>query len=327
VHVGAAQYSSATSVFSLVRFWLELGGEARTDLDGGRTMRRALREHWPEYLIEGALLGCFMLAACVYAVLLDHPASPVRRAVGDPLPRRLVFGVLMGLTAITIIYSPWGKRSGAQINPAWTLMTLRLGRAAPWIAAFYAAAQFAGAAAGVLLAAALLGAPLADADVHYVTTRPGAWGLAVAIAAEVAITAILASVVLRVAASPRHMRHTGLLVGALVATYITVEAPLSGMSMNPARSFGSAVVAGEWSALWIYFVAPPLGMLAAAELFLRARRLPDPLRNRAVAVRALPCMKLRPHRAGERCLFCEYAALRASAAPAPLGTYSAHPHL
>jgi len=280
-------------------------------------MRRALREHWPEYLMEGVLLGGFMLAACVYAVLLDHPASPVRRALGDPLPRRLLFGVLMGLTAVAIIYSPWGKRSGAHINPAWTLTTLRLGRAAPWDAAFYAAAQFAGASAGVLLASALLGPGLAHADVHYVTTRPGAWGVAAAAAAEVVITAVLASVVLRVAASPRHMRHTGLLVGALVAAYITVEAPLSGMSMNPARSFGSALVAGEWTALWIYFVAPPLGMLAAAELFLRARRHPDPLRDRAVAARALPCMKLRPHGAGEPCLFCDYAAERADDAPAP----------
>ena len=115
-------------------------------------MRRALREHWPEYLMEGVLLGGFMLAA--------------------------------------IIYSPWGKRSGAHINPAWTLTTLRLGRAAPWDAAFYAAAQFAGASAGVLLASALLGPGLAHADVHYVTTRPGAWGVAAA-AAEVVITAVL----------------------------------------------------------------------------------------------------------------------------------------
>jgi aquaporin Z len=276
-------------------------------------MRRALLDHWPEYLIEAALLGCFMLAACAYAVLIDHPASAVRRVVGDPLERRMLFGVLMGLTAVTIIYSPWGRRSGAQINPSWTLTTLRLGRTSPRVAALYVAAQFAGAVAGVALASAFFGAQLADADVHYVTTRPGMRGLAVAFAAEVAITGVLASVVLRAAASPRLMRYTGVFVGLLVAAYITVEAPLSGMSMNPARSFGSALAAREWGALWIFFLAPPVGMLAAAQLFLWSRGVPDPLRHQSVAAGALPCMKLRPHEDGEACVFCEYAAARAAA--------------
>jgi aquaporin Z len=90
------------------------------------------------------------------------------------------------------------------------------------------------------------------------------------------------------------MRLTGLCVGALVATYITVEAPLSGMSMNPARTVGSALPAREWTALWIYFTAPPLGMLAAAELHLR-------LKGR------LFCAKL-DHASGVRCIHCEYRA-------------------
>jgi aquaporin Z len=272
----------------------------------------ALREHWPEYAIEAAALGCFMLAACTLGTLLEHPASPVREAIADPLPRRMLMGVAMGLTAIAIIHSPWGKRSGAHINPSWTLTTLRLGRVAPWDAAFYVLAQFVGGMSGVQLASALLGARLANPAVHYVATVPGPGGVAVAFAAEVAITGVLASVVLRSAASPRVQRYTGLLVGLLVATYITVEAPLSGMSMNPARSFGSALAARDWAALWIYFVAPPVGMLGAAQLFLWRRGLGDPLRDRAVAARALPCMKWRPHRPGEPCLFCAYAAERAA---------------
>jgi aquaporin Z len=48
-----------------------------------------------------------------------------------------------------------------------------------------------------------------------------------------------------------------------------LEAPFSGMSMNPARSFASAAPAGLWDALWIYFVAPPLGMLGAAAIHAR----------------------------------------------------------
>ncbi len=80
-------------------------------------------------------------------------------------------------------------------------------------------------------------------------------------------------VVLRVSNTARLAPYTGLFAGALVAAYITVEAPVSGMSMNPARSLASAVPAGSWDALWIYFAAPPLGMLLAAELYVRQRGL------------------------------------------------------
>ena len=169
-------------------------------------MRAELGEHWPEYTIEAAALGCFMLSACVVGTLFEHPAVPVRQAIGDALPRRMLMGLTMGLTAVAIIYSPWGKRSGAHMNPSWTLTTLRLGRVAPRDAAFYAIAQFVGAVAGVQLASALLGARLADPAVHYVVTAPGPHGAAVAFGAEVAITAVLASVVLQCAASPRVTR-------------------------------------------------------------------------------------------------------------------------
>jgi len=61
------------------------------------------------------------------------------------------------------------------------------------------------------------------------------------------------------------------LAGALIGFYIAFETSLSGMSTNPARTFASALHAGYWQALWIYFVAPTLGMLLAGESFLRTR--------------------------------------------------------
>jgi aquaporin Z len=76
-------------------------------------------------------------------------------------------------------------------------------------------------------------------------------------------------VILMMSNRPRLARFTGLCAGLLVWTYITVEEPLSGMSINPARTFGSAFLAGDFSAMWIYFIAPPLGMLVAAELYAR----------------------------------------------------------
>ena len=101
------------------------------------------------------------------------------------------------------------------------------------------------------------------------------------------------SVILRVSNHGRYHRYTGLCAGLMVALFITVEAPISGMSMNPARTLGSAVFAHNWTALWLYFVAPPLGMLAAAELYVRR-----------YGPQAVFCAKLH-HQNGKRCIFCE----------------------
>jgi aquaporin Z len=252
----------------------------------------AHRSHWPEYVIEALALGTFMLVACAAGTLLGHPASPVHRALGE-VTQRLVMGLCMGLTAIAIIYSPWGRRSGAHLNPALTLTFLRLGKVARRDALAYVAAQFAGGVLGVMVAHRLIGAALGHPAVHFVVTRPGTRGVAAAFAGEVLITFVLLSVVLRAQASARWSRFTGVFAGALVATYIALESPISGMSMNPARSFGSALAAGDWTALWIYFTAPPLGMLLAARLYV-ARR----------GARAVACPKM-AH--ATPCLFCEYA--------------------
>jgi len=76
---------------------------------------------------------------------------------------------------------------------------------------------------------------------------------------------VLMAVVLAASAHARWMRFTGLCAGALVALFITAAAPVSGMSINPARTLASAVAGGVWTDAWIYALAPPLGMLLAAE--------------------------------------------------------------
>jgi aquaporin Z len=258
-----------------------------------------MRAHWPEYASEAAGLGLFMLAACVCGAAINHPASRVAQAVPDPVIRRLLMGLAMGATAIALVYSPWGRRSGAHLNPATTLTFWRLGKIPTPDAVAYAAAQIVGAISGVLLATMLIGSTLAHPNVRYVATVPGAAGQAAAFGAEVAITFLLMTVVLNVSNHAVLARYTGLAAGALVAVYITVEAPISGMSMNPARTFASALPAGTWTAFWIYVVAPPTGMLAAAEVYARRRGLG-----------AVHCAKLH-HDAVHRCIFrCRYAELR-----------------
>lgn len=267
--------------------------EAKDELLAGG----ALRRHWPEYLAEAAELALFMVAACVFGVLLFHPASPVVALVHSESVRRLFMGLAMGSTAIAIIFSPLGQRSGAHFNPAVTLTYLRLGKVRGWDAAFYILFQFIGGIAGVLFSAVMLCRWIADASVNYVTTVPGAGGAGLAFIAELAISFVLMTVVLNVSNIKRWARYTGIFAGALVAANIFVEAPISGMSMNPARTFGSAVGAQTWTALWIYFIAPPLGMLLAAELFLRVK-----------VGRTTGCAKLHHHNQ-QRCIFrCNFQA-------------------
>ena len=229
------------------------------------TVARALRAHWPEYLMEAWGLGTFMLSAGLFATLLEYPGSPIRSAIEDGDLRRGLMGLAMGLTAIVIIYSPWGKRSGAHINPAVTLSFWRLGKVKPVDALFYVLAQFLGGALGVAIVWAILGATFAEPPVHFVNTFPGPAGPGVAYLVEMGMAAGLMLMVVVSLASDRLMPFIGLFAGIMVATYITLLAPLSGMGINPARSFASALPGGLWDFLWIYLTAPVIGMLAAVE--------------------------------------------------------------
>jgi aquaporin Z len=248
-----------------------------------------------EYLIEAACLALFMVSACSFGVVLEYPSSPVHQAIADPLIRRVLMGTAMGVTAAGIIYSPLGRRSGAHMNPAVTLTYLTLGKIAPRDAAGYVSGQFLGGIAGVAVSSAAWGTALSEAHVNYVATLPGNFGIQAAFAAEAAISFALMATVLAVSNHQRLNVYTPLFAGGLVALYITLEAPISGMSMNPARTLGSALPADALAPLWIYFTAPPLGMLAAAALY---KTLPG--------VRRVYCAKLF-HDSVSPCIFrCEY---------------------
>jgi aquaporin Z len=257
-------------------------------------LQTALRKHWPEYLIEAWALGSFMVSAGMVATLLGAPDSPLHQAIPDAIWRNLAGGVAMGLTAVALIHSGWGKRSGAHMNPAVTLTFLRLRKIQPLDALFFVCAQFIGGTAGVLLVAGLLGHAFTDPPVSYAATLPGPQGPGVAFGAELAISAFLMLTLLLFASSRLLARFTGVAAGGLVATYITLESPLSGMSMNPARSFASAAPGMHWEHFWVYLAAPVLGMLAGAQIFLILTR-----------ARRTLCAKLL-HPLGVRCIHCGY---------------------
>ena len=258
-------------------------------------MERSPSDHWREYLMEAGGLGIFMISACVFTTTIEHPGSPIREWVQSAFVRRAIIGVAMGLTAIGLIYSPWGKQSGAHLNPSVTITFFRLGKLARVDALFYVLAQFVGAVTGVLVSAFFLGRWIAHPAVNYAATVPGPRGVSVAFAAELVISFFLMTAVLFISNSKTFPALTGAASGILVAAYITLEAPLSGMSMNPARTFGSALSAQDWKGWWIYFTAPLLGMLAAAEFY---RRLRGP--------HGVVCAKLH-HQNDKRCIFrCGY---------------------
>ena len=257
-----------------------------------------ITEHWPEYLMEAAELALFMVSACTVGALLAYPGSPIHQWITDPFARRLAGGLAMAATALAIIYSPWGKQSGAHMNPAISLTYLRLKKLQPADALFYAIAQFFGGVAGVVISSLCLGMAVSDRAVKFAVTQPGPAGWKVAFLAEVAISFVLVLTVLTVSNHKNLTRYTPLFAATLIATYITFESPLSGMSMNPARTFGSAFIAQSFESLWLYFVAPPIGMLLAAEVFVRTR-----------SIQAVYCAKFH-HDNAERCIFrCKYSEL------------------
>ena len=263
------------------------------------TAASALKMHWPEYLMESAALGFFMVSACFFTTLLEHPASPVRHMLANAFLRHGLTGLAMALTLLLLIHSAWGKRSGAHMNPAMTLMFLRLGKMESWDGFFYIVFQFAGGLSGVVISSLVIGRALAHPSVNFAATQPGHWGTGAAFVAELVISFLLATTVLVVSNHKSLSRFTPYFVATLVATYITLEAPFSGMSMNPARTLGSAIPAHAFHALWIYFTAPPLAMLIAAEVYVRMR-----------SARAVYCAKLNHHNA-TRCIFrCRYMELQ-----------------
>jgi aquaporin Z len=182
-------------------------------------------------------------------------------------------GGLFGSIGALIAVSPIGRISGAHINPAVTLAFWLEGKLAWRDAACYVLAQFLGSLVGAV--------PLRlwgrmGESVAFGATEPGA-GVPVwaAMVGEAGVTFLLVLAIFTAAAHPRTRRFTPLTMPAVLSVLVWLEAPLSGTSANPARSFGSALVAGVPLQPWIYMAGPALGaILYAGFVRLEAIRLP-----------------------------------------------------
>jgi aquaporin Z len=232
-------------------------------------MLNALKKNWSLYLIEAWGLGMFMISAALFVILIEEPRFPIRNAIPSGFVRRILIGIAMGLTAIGIIYSNWGKRSGAHINPAVTLAQYQLDRISGQDAVWYIIFQFVGSISGIAIVQILFPNYIADPSVNYVVTTPMATenGIWIAFICEIVLAFTMLTMVLIVSNHKTLANYTGYFVGLTVALFITFEAPFSGMSINPARTVGSAFWANAWTGIWLYFLAPIAGMQAAAWVY------------------------------------------------------------
>jgi aquaporin Z len=252
------------------------------------------RHEWQEYLIEAWALGCFMISVGLFAMLLEASSSPLHYWIPDAQLRRVIMAAALGITAVALIYSPWGQRSGAHMNPAVTLAFLHLRKITPRHALGYTVAQAIGGILGVYLVWAAFGASFSAPPVSFVTTVPGDGAVFVAFLAELSMSAVMMLTLLVSITSRRLAPYTGIFAGILIFAFISLEAPLSGMSINPARSLASAVPAHQWASFWIYLVAPVFGMQLAAALFALLRAAPQ-----------ASCAKLY-HSSTQRCIHCGF---------------------
>ncbi len=238
-------------------------------------MLQTFIRHWREYLMEAAGLGGFVLGAGLLTVFLEHPDFPAMQSSfggeENAIWRRVPLGILMGAYIALVVYL-LGEKSGAHINPATTWTFFRLGKINFADSAFYTVAQFVGGTAAALVLKFTLGEWFAHEKVGFGVTKPMPPHDSVsAFVAEFIISFVLMFVVLIVISSKHLEKYAAVITGILITLYLILELPFSGMSLNPARSFAAALAANEWEHLWIYFVAPPIAMLLAAEIFKRIK--------------------------------------------------------
>uniref|UniRef100_A0A0E0PIT6 Uncharacterized protein n=1 Tax=Oryza rufipogon TaxID=4529 RepID=A0A0E0PIT6_ORYRU len=182
--------------------------------------------------------------------------------------------ITWGLAVMVMVYSV-GHISGAHLNPAVTLAFATCGRF-PWRRVpAYAAAQVAGSAA----ASAALRALFGGAPEHFFGTAPAGSDVQ-SLAMEFIITFYLMFVVSGVATDNRAIGElAGLAVGATVLVNVLFAGPISGASMNPARTIGPAIILGRYTGIWVYIAGPVFGAVAGAWAYNLIRFTDKPLRE------------------------------------------------
>ncbi|OKH43746.1 hypothetical protein NIES2101_29835 [Calothrix sp. HK-06] len=201
------------------------------------------------------------------AIVFDFGKGlPMEQLIPSTETRLLITGLIFAGSGSLVAISPFGKLSGAHINPSLSLAFWAHGKMHNQDLIGYVFAQFIGAIIGVFLVSKLWGNYAKS--VYNGMTLPGtSYSLVTVFAAEVFITFLLILSIFMFVSSRYLMRWTPLMVWLLIAIMVWQEAPISGTSLNPARSAAPALITGLWRDQWLYFIAPPLGALLAVGVF------------------------------------------------------------
>ena len=219
------------------------------------------RIRWALFVSEAIGTALLVLVGLSLVILMFGAGSPMARLIPDEGLRRLITGFLFGTTGACIALSPVGKVSGAHINPAVTLAFRLMGKLDLPTSLGYVGAQLIGAVVGSL--PLLLWGAMGE-SVAFGATLPGPGFSVSAVFLGEVITTFAMVALLAVFLGFRAIRpFTPAIFPPLYAIMVWAESPLSGTSTNPARSFGPAVVSGQWEGWWVYWVGPLLGTLGA----------------------------------------------------------------
>ena len=225
------------------------------------------RERWAPYLAEGIGTFGLVFAGCG-AIMIDRLSGGQVTHVGVGL----VFGLI-----ITVMIYALGHISGAHLNPAVTLGFVLVRHFPPRRLVGYWLAQLTGA----ILAAGCLRLLLGDTAHLGATIPAGSGGAWQSFGLEVLLTFFLMFVIMAMATDTRAVgQAAALAIGATVGLEALFAGPISGASMNPARSLGSALISWTWTDQWVYVLAPLLGAAVGAYVY---RLLRDAHRARAAS--------------------------------------------
>lgn len=222
--------------------------------------------HMPEYVAEFLGTACMVFFGLSAVVFDFGKGLPMESWIPDPSLRRLITGLCFAGTGSLVAISPLGRLSGAHINPSVSLAFWLSGKMGFPDFIGYVVAQMLGGAMGAAVLAGVWKNHAASVNNGMTLPNP-TWPLWQVFGFEVAMTALLVLLIFIFVSSPQLMRWTPLMCWLVVATMVWLEAPISGTSLNPARSFGPALISGEWKDQWIYGVAPLLGGILGLGVF------------------------------------------------------------
>lgn len=220
---------------------------------------------WAMFFCEMMGTAILVMAGLSLVIVTFGSGSPVAAILPSVRLRQGLTGFLFGCVGASVTVSRLGKESGAHIDPAVTFGFWMMGKMQPSIAAGYILSQLIGALLGCL---PLLAWDAMGRSVSFGATVPGTgYTVWAALVGEVVTSFCLAATLFIFISYRKVRRFTPATIPFLYAIMVPLEAPISGTSTNPARTFGPAMISGEWNAWWIYWVGPLLGALVSIVIF------------------------------------------------------------